>query len=154
MRHIPRGNSPGLHVPQFLDSKAVTLRIDVVEFFLRNKLLGQRATRSLSQDGYFCAQFVAWGVVVFRVSVLVEAFVLGNDTSDSLAFIDERCSAKLREQIHSGLFYQPTQPLHNSVERDNVIALVLEGRGSERKPKGLTLGEQQRSVICHRGVQR
>ncbi len=137
-----RLDAAGLDVPQFLDAEAVDLRIDVVELIFFDELLGERAARAFGEDGDFGAQFVAGRVVVFGLAVFVDALVFGDDAGDSVVFVDEGGATELREEIYAGGFHQAAQPFHELVERDDVVAFVLERRRRDRKSQGRVLGEE------------
>ena len=88
VRHIAELNAAGLHVPQFLDADAVTLRIDVVEFFCGDEFFGERAARTFGKHGHFRAKFIAGREVVLGLAVFVDAFVFGDDPRKAVAFVN------------------------------------------------------------------
>ncbi len=154
MRDVARRDSSRLHVPQFLDADSVALRIQVVEFFLLDKFFGKRTARALGQHRDFCAQLVARDVVVFRLAVLVEAFVFGDDSGDAIALVNKFGSAEFFEHVDARGFDQTSEPLGQFAQRHNIVALVLERRRRDGKAEGRSLREKQRRVIRHRCIQR
>src|SRR5438094_9266665 len=106
MRNVARRDSSRLHVPQFLDADPVALRIDVVELFRRHQFLRERSARSFGQHGDLGTQLIAWRVVVFWLAVLVEAFVFGDDSADSLYLVYQLSAAKFLEIIEARVFLE------------------------------------------------
>ena len=137
VRDVARVDSSGLHVPQLFDSQAVDLRIQAVELQLADEFLGQRAARTFGEHGDFGAQFVAGSEVVFRLAVLVDALVFGQDAGDAVFFVEQFPAGKLSEKIHALFFDQAAEPFHQLVERDDVIAVILQRRRSDGKLVGL-----------------
>ena len=84
VRHVAGIDAARLHVPQFLDSDAVDLRIEAVELQLVDEIFGERAARAFGEHGDFRAQLVAGREVVFRLAVFVDAFVFGEDAGDAV----------------------------------------------------------------------
>ena len=82
MRHPARADAARRNFPQLLDADAVDLRIEAVEIFLRDEVLGQRAARALGEHGDLGAQFVARREIVFGLAVFVAAFVFGDHAGD------------------------------------------------------------------------
>ncbi len=163
MRHVARREAPRLHVPQFLDPDPVALRVDVVELFLFYEFFCQRSARTLRQHRHLRAQFVARSEVGFRLAVLVEAFVFGDDAADAIAFVgrfaaairkDELRAAEFLEDVDASGLDQPAEPLDELIEGDDVIALVLEGRRRNRKAEGRIFREQQCRIIRNGRIQR
>src|SRR5690242_1811409 len=109
VRNVAGSNAAGLHVPQFLDTDAIALGIEVVELFGGDELLGERAARALGEHGDFGAQLVAGREVVLGLAVLVDAFVFGDDSGDTVTLIDQFSAAKFFENVHAGGFYEPTE---------------------------------------------
>src|SRR5262249_51552320 len=142
-------------IPQFLDADAVALRVDIVELLLRNEFLGERAARAFGEDSDFGAKFVAGSVVVLEFAVLVEALVFRNHACDCSVFgIDQRGAAEFLEDVDTRGFDQAAKPLYDFVERDDVVALVLEWRGWDRKAEGGVLREIERGGIGDSSIER
>src|SRR5690348_16553072 len=116
VRDVAGLNAVWLHVPEFLDADAVTLWIDVVEFFGRNQFFGERAARAFRKHSDFGPQLVAGREVVFGLSVLVHAFVFGDDAGNSIASINQFRAAKFFEDVDARGFDQPAQPFCDSAE--------------------------------------
>ena len=53
-----------------------------------------------------------------------------------LFFVDELRAAELREEIYAGFFDQAAEPFGDFVERDDVVAFVLERRRRDGKAEG------------------
>ena len=69
VRHEARHDAARRNFPQFLDADAVDLRIEAVEFFARDEVLGERAARAFGQHGDFGAQLVAGREVSLGLAV-------------------------------------------------------------------------------------
>ena len=68
------------------------------------------------------------------------------------AFVNELRAAELREEIYAGVFDQATEPFGDFVERDDVVAFVLEGRRSDGKAEGGVFGEERAAASSVTGV--
>ena len=144
----------GRNIPQFLDADAVGLRIEAVELFSRDEIFGKRAARAFCEHGNFGAQFVAGSEIVLGAAVLVAAFIVGDDTGDAVAFIDELRAGKLREDVDARLLDQAAEPLDQFVERDDVVAVIAQRRRRDRQFPGIARGKKIRRVGGHRRFER
>ncbi len=154
MRDVAGLYTAGLNVPEFLDAYAVALRIDVVQIFGRNELLSEGTARAFGKDSNFGAEFVARREVVFGLAIFVEALVFRDHAGNAGAFVNQFGAAKFLEDVHSTCFHESPEPFRDFAERDDVVALVLERRRSDRETERRLLGEKQRGGIGDRSVQR
>jgi hypothetical protein len=94
---ISRLDAARRNFPKLLDPDAVDLRIQAVEFQPVHHLFGERSARAFGEHRHFGAQFVAGRVVVLRLAVFVDAFVVGDDSGDSAALVNQFRARELRE---------------------------------------------------------
>ena len=141
VRHVAGVDAAGLHVPQFLDADAVDLRIEAVELEAIDQILGQRAARAFGEHGDFRAQLVAGREVVLGLAVLVDALVFGNHAGDAVFFVEQFPAGELREDVDALLFDQAAEPFHELVERNDVVAVILQRRRRDGKLVRAFLGE-------------
>ena len=99
-------------------------------------------------------KFVAGREVVLGLAVFVAAFVFGNYAGDGLAFVDQLRAGKLREDIYAGLLHETAEPLHQLVQRDNVIAVVPQRRRRDRQFPGAAGRQKIGGIIGDRRVER
>ncbi len=154
VRNVARVDAAGLHVPQFLDAEAVDLRVQAVEFQFADEIFGERAARAFGEHGDFGAQFVAGREVIFRLAVLVDAFVFGEDAGDAVFFVEQFATGKLREEIDAFFFDEAAEPFHELVERDDVVAVILQRRRRDGELVRIAFGEVVSGVAGDGSVER
>ena len=147
-------NAAGLHIPQFLDADAVDLRIQAVELQLADEIFCERAAGAFGEHSDFGAKLVAGREVIFRFAVLIHAFVFGEDARDSVFFVEKFAACELREKIHAFLFHQATEPFHEFVERDDVVAMILQRRRRDGQLVGVFFGKKVSGVAGDGRVER
>ena len=145
MRDVTSVDASRLYVPQFLDADAVHLRIQAVELQLIHELLGEGAARAFGQHGDLGAQLVAGREVVLGLAVFVHAFVFGQNAGDSffsaVRVIDQIPAGKLGEEVDAFFFHQAAEPFGEFVDRDHVVAVILQRRWRDGKLPGVFFGE-------------
>ena len=154
VRHEAGWNAAGLHVPQFLDTDSIALRIQIVELLRRDEFFGERATRALGKHGDSGAQFIAGREIVFGLAIFVEAFVFSDDAGDSVSLINKFGTAKFLEDVDACSFHQPTKPFRDFAERNDVIAFVLKRRWSDWKTHRGSFCKQQCGGVCDARIER
>ena len=130
------------------------MRVQPVELQLADELLGERAARAFGKDGDFRAQFVSGREVVFRFAVLVHAFIFGEDAGDAVFVVEQFPAGKLREEVHALFFDEAAEPFHQLVERDDVVAMILQRRRSDGKFVAAGFGEVVGRVAGNGSVER
>src|SRR6185437_7420997 len=135
-----RRDSPFRHIPQLLHADAIDLRIETIEPFFLYEMFGERTACPFGEHSNLRAKLVTWSEVVLGAIVLVASFILGDDSGDSIAFVDKLRAGKLREDVYARRFDQPAQPLHQLAERDHIIAVIAQWRRRD--------GQLPRSATC------
>src|SRR5882762_10334253 len=74
--------------------------------------------------------------------MLVDAFVVGADAGHTLAVEQQFRSREAGEDCDSGLLYLPAQPLHELIQRDDVVAMIAQRWRSDGEFE-LALGRQK-----------
>src|SRR5215469_8284020 len=131
------------NLPELFHSLSIGLRIavfDEVELF--DELFGQRSPRTLGENDDLRLKIVARLEVRFGLVLLVETFVIGADAGDAVSFEQQLGSCKTREHRDPRLLDFSAQPLHKSVERNDVIAVVAQRRRSDGQLELALLGEK------------
>ncbi len=126
----------------------------MVELFCGDELLGKRAAGAFRQHRYLGAKLIARRKVVLRLAIFVETFVLGDDTRDSVAFVNQFGAAELLEDVDVRGFHQPAQPFCDFAERDDIVAFVLERGRSDGEAEGGVFREEEHGGIRHWRVKR
>ena len=132
----------------------VNLGIEAVEFQPGNETFGERTARAFREHGDFRAQLVAGREVVFRLAVFVDAFVFGQDAGDSIFFVEQFPSGKLREDIDAFFLDKSAEPLHEFVERNHVVPVIAQRRRSDGKLARIAFGEVVGGVAGDRRIER
>ena len=124
MRHPPGVDAARRHFPKLLYANAIDLRIEAAEIFLRDEVLGQGTARALSEHRDLGAEFVTQREVVLGLPIFVTALVFRDHASDRFALINELYPGELREDVNARLLDKSPEPLHQPVQRDDVIAVI------------------------------
>jgi len=88
------------------------------------------------------------------LAVLVQAFVFSDDAGDAVAFVNQFRTAEFFEQVYARVFDQATHPLHQFVERDDVVAGIVKGRRRDGDAVRMFFREDERGGIGDRRIQR
>ena len=99
-------------------------------------------------------KLVAGREIVLGLAVLVHALVTGDDAGDAGALIDELGAGKMREDVDARLFHELTEPLHQLIERDDVVAVVPQRRRSDRKLQRAGGGEEIGRIVGDGSIER
>ena len=151
----PGSDAPGGHLPQFLDADAVGLRIAfAIELEASDQLLGQRAARAFGENDDLGLQVVARLEVRFLLAVLVDALVVGAHAADASGFEQQLRAGEAGEDRDAGLFHFAAQPLHELVDRDDVVAVIAHGRRRDGKLELAGARQEVDRFFGHGGVER
>ena len=78
-------------------------------------------------------QIVARFEIRFRLVLFVHALVVGADAGDAIAVEEQFRSGEAGEDRDAGFFHLAAQPLHEPVERDDVVAVIAQRRRRDGK---------------------
>src|SRR6185437_5767176 len=110
------------------------------------------------QHGYFRAQFITRREVGFRLPVLVEAFIAGQESRDArlaiALFIEKVLPRELREEVYALRFDQSSQPLYEPAERHHIITVILQWRRGDRQLPGILGSKVVGSIVRDAGIER
>jgi len=93
-----------------------------------DQLLREAPATPLSEHGHLRADVHARLEVRLRASVAIDAHVAGTHADDATALDDELVAGEARKDVDSAGLGPFGQPLGDTVERDDVVALLLEVR--------------------------
>ena len=116
------GDAAGRHLPQLLNADAVHLRvvwIFQVEAF--DDLLGAGAARAFTENRHFGAKIVPWLEVRFRLTVLVDSFVIRLHADDLVAVEKHLAGGKSSKDGDAGRFHFFRHPLDKLVDGDDIV---------------------------------
>lgn len=98
-------------------------------------MLAERAARAFGKDRDFGAQVVAGLEVGLALAEFVDALVVGAHAHNALTLVKHGHSREARKEAHPGALHPFPQPLGEFVQRDKVVAMIVEeGRCEERLP--------------------
>ncbi|MNQ85604.1 hypothetical protein D3C85_1007750 [compost metagenome] len=149
-----------IDLPQLLDADAVVLGVDLgVQLVALEQLLADVATAAFGEQGVLGAQFHAGGVVtLFRIALVVDAQVAGDDAAHHAVVVDQRfLGGEARVDLDAEVLGLLGQPAAQVAQRDDVVAFVVHGfRHGEvgDLAGGLAALQQVDVVALDRGVQR
>src|SRR5437762_2854635 len=132
------------HFPQFLDSNRIHLRAPpVIEAELPHERLGEVAADAVGEDRDLGADVDAGFKGRLLLAVSVNAAIAGADTDDARRGVEQYFRRwKTGEDIDALSFHETGEPLDELVERDDVVAVILEKRRCNRKAKPGRAGQK------------
>src|SRR5208282_4690133 len=87
----------------------------------------------------------------------VDALVVGADANDAIAigglFVEQFRSGKRGENRDSRLFYLACEPLHETVDGDDIVAMILQRRRRDRELVMILAGEEVNRFFVDLGVE-
>src|SRR5690348_14124407 len=128
VRHITRIDAARLNVPKFLDADPVNLRVQPIEFQSIYEVLRERAARAFGKERDLRAQLISRREIVLWLAVFIHALVFGEDSRDPVALVEKFPASKLRKKVHALLFDKTSEPFHQLIERNHVIAVIAQRR--------------------------
>ena len=131
---VPGASRSLRDLPQLLDADRVQLRrAPFVQRQPPHELLGEVAAHAVGEDRDLGANVDARLERRLRLAVLVDAAVAGAHADDAVALVQHLARGEAGEEVDALGLDQPAQPLHEAVERDDVVAVVLERRRRDRE---------------------
>ena len=88
------------------------------------------------------------------MTFFVDALVVGAHAGDAIAVEKQFRSGKSSEDRDPGLFHLAAQPLHKSVQRNHVVAVVAQKRRRDRQLELALLGEEINRFLRDLGIER
>ena len=150
-----RLNAARGHFPQLFHADAIGLRVAVFhQIELLDELLGQRSARAFGEHDDFRFHVIAGLEIRFLLVLFVDALVVGAHAGDAIAVVEQFRSGKARENRDPRLFDFARQPLHEPVDRDDVVAVILQRRRRERKLVMAGARQKVNAFFVDHGVER
>ena len=88
------------------------------------------------------------------MAFFVHAFVVGADAGDAVAVVKKFGAGESGEDGDAGFFDLAAQPLHEAIQRDDVVAMVAQRRRSDGQLELALLGEKVDGFFRDFGVER
>ena len=117
-------------------------------------MLGERSARAFGEHDDLRFHVVAGLEVRFRLILLVDAFVVGAHTGDAIAVVEQLRTGESGENRDPRLFDFAGQPLHEPVDRDDIVAVIAQRRRRNRKLVMTLAGEEVDAFLVNLGVER
>ena len=120
----------GIDVPQFLDTKAIDLRLAIAfQIELVFQPLGQMAARAFGKQGVFGVEFHARLVIALVAAIFGHAHILGRDAFDRAIFVIQHFGGReAGEDFHAQFFGLARQPAAQAAQTAGVIAIIRHER--------------------------
>ena len=151
----PARDAAGRNFPEFLYADAIGLRVGVLgEIEFLNQLLGERSARAFSENDDLGLQVIARLEVRFRMSFFVDALVVSANAGDAVALEKQFRSGESGEDRDAGFFDLASKPLHELVQRDDVVAVIAKERWRDGKLELRFFCEEVDAFLDHLRVER
>ena len=153
---VPAGTRSGGHVPQLLDPERVELRLDVPR---RARAGARRAFVRLPRTPSarivtFARMSTPGSKADFRSPCLpIPRSPVRTPTTRSSSY-STSTAGKPGEHVDAFGLDEAAQPLHELVQRDDVVAVVGERRRRDRKPELRAACEEVHVIVVHLGCER
>ena len=154
VNHFARRDAARGDLPEFFHADAVGLRVGVfgkIEFL--NELLGKRSARAFGQNDDFGLQIVSGLEVGFLMAFFIDALVVSADANHAIAVVEQFRSSEAGEDGDARLFHLAAQPLHESVQRDHIVAVIAQERRRNRQLELALLGEKVDRFLRDFGIE-
>ena len=102
----------------------------------------QRSASAFGEDGDFGFKVVAGLEVRLLLIFLVDAFVVGAHADDAVAVVEQFGAGESGEDGDARLFHFAAEPLHEFVDRDDVIAMIAQRRRRDGQFELAVLGKE------------
>src|SRR4029453_14448202 len=131
----PGGNTIWRNLPQLLDADRVELRRAVlVQRKGPDDRLRQIAPDAVSENRDLRVNVNAWLERRLSLAMFSDSAIAGANARHAFAVVQDLDSGKPGEDVDAALgLDEPPQPFHESIERDDVVAVVSERRRDDRK---------------------
>ena len=156
MCHTPRWVTIIWQFPEFFDAQTVNLWLaSLVEIKTLRELLSQRAARAFAEHCHFRAQVNTRLVIWFGLPFLINSLVARANTDDAVIFIIKHLrSGKFGEDVDASLFAFFAEPSGQTIERDDVIAVILEWRWCDGRANCVRLRQVEKIVFLDERFER
>src|SRR5215469_4258958 len=152
--HLAGSDLAERQFPELLDALTVGLRVAVFgEVKFVDELLGERPARPFRENDDLRLKIVTWLEIRLRLILLVESLVVSANPRDPVAVEQQFGTGKAGEHGDSGLLDFAAQPLHKTVERNDVIAMIAQRWRSNREFEVALLGEEVNAFLRNRGIE-
>ena len=149
------GDAAGGNFPKFFYADAIGLRVGVFgEIKFLNELLGERPARAFGENDDLGLEIVAGLEVGFRMSFFVDALVVSANAGDAVALEKQFRSGESGEDRDAGFFDLASEPLHELVQRDDVVAVIAKERRCDGKLEFRFFCEEVDAFLDHFRVER
>src|SRR6266567_556148 len=147
--------APGWHLPEFLDPDRIRLGAPaIIQSELPDERLRQIAADAIGEDRDLRVDVDAGLEGGLPLAVLVDSAVARPDTDHRAAIEEDLGRRESREDVDAPGLDEPGEPLDERVERDDVVAVILEERRRDRQSEFGGAGEEVDVVARDRGAER
>ena len=87
------------------------------------------------------------------MTFFVDALVVGLDAGDAIAIEQKFRTGEARKDGDSSLLHFAAQPLHKAVQRDDIVAMIAQKRGSDQQFELALLSEEVDRFLGNLGVE-
>jgi hypothetical protein len=145
-----RGN-----LPQLLDANGIELRRAAgVERQATDDRLRQVATDAVGENRHLRTNVDARLEGRFALAVFSNPAIAGADAGHSIAVVEHVDTREPGEDVDALALDKPAQPLHETIERNDVVAVVSQRRRNDRKRQLARAGEEVDVVVMDGGRKR
>src|SRR4029453_18056647 len=116
--------------------------------------LRQVAPDAVGEDGDARADVDARLEGRLHLPMPAETAVTGTPPRDSIAVVQDFSSGESRKDVDAFGLDQPTQPLHETTERDDEVAVIVERRRRDREFELAPAGQEIDAVVADGGAER
>ena len=122
-----RLHAAGRYLPQLLDADRIHLRtLPVVQPELPHQRFGQVAADAVGENRDLGANIHTRLERGLALAMLVDAAIAGADADDAIAIEEDFGGGKAGEDVDAFRLDQAAEPLDEPVQRDEVVAVILE----------------------------
>src|SRR5262249_42754417 len=120
-----------------------------------HQFLRQRSTYALTQHRDLREQVHARFKIGFRLALFVDPLVAGAHPEHAIFFIEEQISAgEFGKDIYAGFFTFLAQPNSQTVQRNNVVAMIVKWRRINWRANRAILSEVIKEIFSYFGFKR
>ena len=146
--HRTRRDAVGRHLPEFLDANRVQLRRPPgIEREPAHECLREIAANAVGQDRHLRTDVDPGLEGGLLLAVLPDPAVARSHPGDTIAVIENLGRRKAGEDVNALSFDQPAKPFDEPVERNDVVAVILERRRSDWKLDLARAGEKVDVIV-------
>ena len=150
-----RGEAVRRHLPELFDPDGVDLRQSaLVQRQSPNQRLGQVATDAIREDRHFGVDVDARLEGPLPLPIPPDAAVARPHAQRATTGVEHLAAREPGENVDALLLGQPGQPSDELVQRDDVVAVILEWGRSERETDLPARGQEVNLVVVDRRLER